>query len=62
MSEIRLGIIGAGNIAHDHLKVIQAIGSVRVVGITSRTFSKAEKLAEIYQIENIYKSAEIHHL
>lgn len=54
MSEIKLGIIGAGNIAHEHLKVLKGIDDVRVVGITSRTNSKAENLAKIYSIERVF--------
>ena len=56
MSEIRLGIIGAGYIAKEHLNVIQAMDSVRAVGITSRTLSKADQLAKTFQIENVYKT------
>ena len=54
MSNIRLGIIGAGYISQEHLKVIQAMDGVNAVGITSRTNSKAEYLAKIYSIEKVY--------
>jgi predicted dehydrogenase len=56
MSEVRLGIIGAGNIALEHLKVIQALDGVTVVGITSRSISKAEKLAKTFDIGNVYEN------
>ena len=36
MSNIRIGIIGAGNIAFEHLKVIQDLNDVSVVGIMIR--------------------------
>ena len=54
MSKINLGIIGAGGIAKEHLKVIQALNEINPVGITSRTFSKAEELAKTFNIQNIY--------
>ena len=57
MSEIRLGVIGAGHIAVEHLKVIEAIDNVRVKGITSRTTSKAEDLANIYSIEKVFDNS-----
>ena len=58
MSDIRLGVIGAGNIAQEHLKVIQAMDGVKAVGITSRTISKAEKLAKTFYIENVYEDVD----
>lgn len=58
MSDIRLGIIGAGNIAQEHLKVIQAMDSVRVVGMTSRTISKAEELGKKFQIDHVYQTVD----
>ena len=54
MSDIRLGVIGARNIAQEHLKVIQAIDGVSVAGITSRTISKAEELANAYAINDVF--------
>lgn len=47
---IRVGIIGAGNIAKLHLDVIKANDALEAVGITSRTRSKAELLAKTYDI------------
>jgi len=58
MSDIRLGIIGAGNMAKEHMNVINNIDGVSIEGITSRTISKAEKLANEFQIENIYKTVD----
>ena len=54
MSDIRLGVIGAGHIASEHLNVIQAMDGINVAGITSRTVSKAEELANNYAIEKVY--------
>ena len=56
MSNVRLGIIGAGYIAQEHLKVINAMKGVYVEGITSRTISKAKKLAKTFDINNVYKN------
>ena len=58
MSDIRVGIIGAGHIANEHLKVIKAMDSVRAVGITSRTLSKTEELAKTFHIENVYETVD----
>ncbi len=57
MSNIRLGIIGAGRMAREHLNVLRAINSVRVVAISSRTKSKAEALAQEFQIDHVYDDA-----
>ena len=54
MSNVRLGVIGAGYIAQEHLKVIQEMDGVSAVGITSRTNSKAEELAKMYAIGKVY--------
>lgn len=58
MSDIRLGIIGAGNIAKEHMDVINIIDGVRVVGLTSRTLLKAESLAKKYQVDNVYNNVD----
>lgn len=55
-SDIRLGIVGAGNIAREHLKVIHALEGVKVSGIASRTVSKARELANVYAIGHVYES------
>jgi len=51
MDKIRIGIIGAGNMAGKHLGVIAAIDNIEAVGITSRTKSKAQQLANEYDIK-----------
>ena len=50
MNKVKLGLIGAGWVAQQHLKVIQAIDWIEPIGITSRTKSKAEHLAKEYGI------------
>ncbi|MBT6053336.1 MAG: Gfo/Idh/MocA family oxidoreductase, partial [Candidatus Scalindua sp.] len=50
MSKVRIGLIGAGAITRKHLDVIADIGWIEAVGITSRTKSKAEHVAQEYGI------------
>lgn len=50
MKDIKIGIIGAGWMAEQHLPVLSAIGGTKVVGITSRTLSRAQALAQKYNI------------
>jgi predicted dehydrogenase len=59
MSDIKLGVIGAGHIAREHLNVIQEMANVKVVGITSRTISKAENIAKSCAIENVYANLDL---
>lgn len=47
---VRLGIVGAGNIAVKHLEALQGMAGVHVAGIASRTRSKAEALAARFGI------------
>ena len=56
MSKVNLGIIGAGEIAKEHLKVIQALNDLNPIGITSRTLSKAKELAKTFRIKDVYNS------
>ena len=51
---IKLGLIGAGNIAKEHLSVIHHLDNISVTGITSRTNSKANQLAKQFKIDNVY--------
>ncbi|MFA4905588.1 MAG: Gfo/Idh/MocA family oxidoreductase [Candidatus Margulisiibacteriota bacterium] len=50
MKKVKLGLVGAGWVAKQHLEVIRVIGEVECVGITSRTKAKAEALARQYEI------------
>jgi len=50
VSKVRIGLIGAGAITRKHLDVIADIGWIEAVGITSRTRSKAEHIAQEYEI------------
>lgn len=55
MSKIKLGIIGAGKIAIEHLKVISSFKNLQVSAITSRTIDKAKKLSENFGIPKTYE-------
>jgi predicted dehydrogenase len=50
MEKVRVGLLGAGRIARQHLQVLKDMEWMEVVGITSRTRTKAEKLAQEYGI------------
>ena len=50
MSKLKLAIIGAGVMAKRHLGVLALMEDITVVGITSRTLSKAQVLATEYGI------------
>lgn len=58
MSDIRIGIVGAGWIANQHLTVLRALPGIQVVGITSRTESKARILADQFSIPVVAPSIE----
>jgi predicted dehydrogenase len=48
--EIKVVVIGAGYMAQEHIKVFSSIKSVNVVGIHSRTKSKAQSVATLFDI------------
>ncbi|MBD3271937.1 MAG: hypothetical protein GF384_05315 [Elusimicrobia bacterium] len=58
MKTVRIGIIGAGNMARKHLAVIQALDNAEAVGITSRTMSKAHDVAKEFTISICVSSPE----
>lgn len=49
-SVIRLGIIGAGSVARQHLTALGGVEGMEAVGITSRTKAKAQQLADEFNI------------
>jgi len=53
MSKIKIGVIGAGFIAEKHLEVLVKFKNVSIIAITSRTKTKAIKLAKKYKVKNI---------
>ncbi|MCI0397109.1 MAG: Gfo/Idh/MocA family oxidoreductase [Chloroflexi bacterium] len=53
METIKLGIIGAGFVAHFQARAIRQIRNVEIAGITSRTKARAEALARIVRDDGI---------
>ena len=53
---INVSIIGAGKIAEEHIKAFSSLKNIKIVGIFSRTKSKAIKLKEKYKILSVYDS------
>ena len=56
MYKLKIGIIGAGNIAEEHLKVLKNINDFSVFGIVSRTQKKAKKLSKKFGIKKVFNS------
>lgn len=52
----KVGFIGAGNMAKQHLRSFADISNVKLSGIISRTRSKAELLASEFKMEGAYDS------
>ena len=50
---IKVAVIGAGAMAREHIRAFQAVSGTSVVGITSRTTSRAEALAKEYSIATV---------
>ena len=59
MSNINIGIIGAGWISEKYLDIVYGKRMFNLYGITSRTLNKALKLKKKYKIKNIYKNYKI---
>ena len=55
-STCRVAILGAGNMAREHLRALAAVDGVELAGIHSRTRAKAEALAQEYSISEVYDS------
>jgi len=56
MYKLKIGIIGAGNIAEEHLKVLKSIDDFSIFGIVSRTQKKAKKLGKKFGIKKVFNS------
>ena len=54
----KIAIIGAGYMSKEHIKVFKTLDNVQVSGIYSRTKSRAESLANEFEIEGVYDSLE----
>jgi len=57
----KVAIVGAGYMAKEHIQAFQDIEEVEVVGITSRTLSKAHSLAKELSIPNVFDSISAMH-
>ena len=54
--ECNVAIIGAGNMAREHIRAFRDIPGVNMVGIHSRTRANAKALADEFQIATVYDS------
>lgn len=54
--KIKVVIIGAGNIAEEHIKAFQAQKNCDIIGIYSRTKIRAQRIADTYNISNVVNS------
>ncbi|MFW5985278.1 MAG: Gfo/Idh/MocA family protein [Halanaerobiaceae bacterium] len=52
---IKIGIIGAGQIANNHLSTYQEIDGVEIVAVADIKKEKAQKAAQKYDIENVFQ-------
>lgn len=55
---IRIAFVGAGNMAREHCKAFSDIPDVSIVGVFSRTRSRAEDLAAEFSIDHVYSSVD----
>lgn len=54
----KVAVIGAGYMAREHIRAFQELSSVDIVGIYSRTRSRAEELARDFNLCKVYDSIE----
>ena len=52
----KVAIVGAGYMAREHIRAFQDVPGVRIVGIYSRTRSRAESLAKEFHLPNVCSS------
>lgn len=55
METIRVGIIGAGGIAHTHLRTLQNIPGIQVLAIADVVPGKAREVAEGWHIPQAFE-------
>ena len=55
-TDCNVAIIGAGNMAREHIRAFNDIPGVNIIGIHSRTRSKAKALAYEFHIDEVYDS------
>lgn len=58
MEKIRMGIVGAGVWGRTHASIFQDHPAIEVVAICDKDADRAGKLAEEFQIEDVYSDYE----
>lgn len=58
MMQIKVAIIGAGFMASEHIKAFSAIEDVALVGIYSRTRTRADALAQQFNIAGVFNAVD----
>lgn len=58
MRQFKVAVIGAGYMASEHIKAFADMSEIKILGIHSRTRSRAEELAQKYGIPFVYDSVE----
>ena len=57
VEQIKIGLIGAGgNTKLRHIPGFQAIDGVEILGVTNRTFDSSKKVADEFNIPNVYEN------
>ncbi len=54
MSKLKVGVIGAGNIAEKHLETLAAFSDVEIVALASRGHPRIHALADRFQVERTF--------
>jgi predicted dehydrogenase len=57
-ADIKVAIIGAGNMAREHIRAFSDVRNVRIAGIHSRTRARAEALAAEFGIPSVCETAQ----
>src|SRR2546426_5502091 len=55
ISELRVGLVGAGKMARLHLQTLRSMSGVRVTAICNRTSTAAAQLAHEFGIDQVYQ-------
>ncbi len=58
MKKLRIGIVGAGYVSAHHLRALQALDSVEVVGIADLDLGKALGVARSFGLPNVYQNVD----
>ncbi|MHC5269864.1 Gfo/Idh/MocA family protein [Enterococcus sp. LJL98] len=58
MKKLRVGIIGAGSISHEHIQAYQKMPNVELVALCDINTEQLEKMATLYQVGETYATKE----